>query len=467
VAGTTGILPDRYEAPRLAGSGGMGDIYVAHDSKLDRVVAVKVLAERLSQDPDLRVRFRREALTAARLSGEPHVVTIFDVGEHDGRPFTVMEHLPGGTLAEHVGDGAVDPELALDWLMQAAEALDAAHAKGIVHRDVKPANLLFDGAGRLQVVDFGIARVVDETAGMTAPGTVLGTAGYLAPEQAQGHETTAASDRYALAVVAYELLTGRRPFARESPTAEAAAHVHEIVPPASEQADLPEAVDAVFARALAKSPVHRFPTSAAFVEALAEALHGVPAPPPAAPPPRRRTVAPVAALVSGVLLLTVVGVGTALVAFRDDPPPPAATPEPRPTQQATTEPPPTTTVGQTTEPAQPPAASASAVSVEQATELNDEAFALMGDERWQEALPLLQRAVPALRGTYSDDFLYEAWAEYNLGRTLVELGRCSQAVPHLERSRALQGNHPDIRDALRECGENPGKGRGNRDEGDD
>jgi eukaryotic-like serine/threonine-protein kinase len=458
VAATTGILPDRYDAPRLVGSGGMGEIYVAHDRKLDRIVAVKLLAERLSADPDLRVRFRREALTAARLSGEPHVVTIFDVGEHEGRPFTVMEHLTGGTLAERAGSGPVDPEQALAWLAQAAEALDAAHGHGIVHRDVKPANLLFDSSDRLQVVDFGIARVVDETAGMTAPGTVLGTAGYLAPEQAQGHETTAASDRYALAVVAYELLTGRRPFERESPTAEAAAHIHEIVPPASEQADLPEAVDAVFARALAKKPVHRFPTAAAFVDALSEALHGTNPPPPVAPPPARRpSAAPVAALAAGVMLLTIVGIGAALLVFRDDPPPAAAPERTAPTQPTTTAPPPTTTVGQTTAPAPPPPAPANAVSVEQAAELNDEAFALMQDGRWEEALPLLRRAVPALRGTYSTDFPYEAYAEYNLGRTLVELDRCGEAVPHLERSRELQGNHPDIRDALRACGAQGGK----------
>jgi eukaryotic-like serine/threonine-protein kinase len=467
VAAPTGILPDRYDAPRLVGSGGMGEIYVAHDRKLDRIVAVKLLAERLSEDPDLRVRFRREALTAARLSGEPHVVTIFDVGEHEGRPFTVMEHLPGGTLAVRAGRGRVDPEQALAWLAQAAEALDAAHGHGIVHRDVKPANLLFDSSDRLQVVDFGIARVVDETAGMTAPGTVLGTAGYLAPEQAQGHETTAASDRYALAVVAYELLTGRRPFERESPTAEAAAHIHEIVPPASEQADLPEAVDAVFARALAKKPVHRFPTAAAFVNALSEALHAAPA--PAAPPPSRPSIAPVAAVFAGVLLLMVVGVGAALVAFRDDPPPPAATPERQPTTQpATTEPsPPTTTVGQTTASAEPPAAPASLVSVEQAADLNDQAFALMQEGSWREALPLLQRAVPALRGTYSADFPYEAYAEYNLGRTLVELDRCDEAVPHLERSRELQGNHPDIREALRACGAQGGKKGKSKDDEDD
>jgi eukaryotic-like serine/threonine-protein kinase len=452
VAGTTGILPERYDAPRLVGSGGMGEIYLAHDRKLDRVVAVKLLAERLSEDPDLRVRFRREALTAARLSGEPHVVTIFDVGEHDGRPFTVMEHLPGGTLADHADGGPVDPEQALAWLTQAAEALDAAHAHGIVHRDVKPANLLFDGADRLQVVDFGIARVVDETAGMTAPGTVLGTAGYLAPEQAQGRETTAASDRYALAVVAYELLTGGRPFARESPTAEAAAHIHEIVPPASERADLPEAVDGVFARALAKNPVHRFPTAAAFVDALAEALHGAPPPAPNVPPARRPSAAPVAALVAGVLLLTVVGVGAALLLFRDDPPQPAAAPETTAPSRGTTSPP-TTTVGETTEPdatATLPTEPAT-VSVEQAVELTDEATALMQEGRWREALPRMERAVPALSGTFSDDFRYEAYAEYNLGRTLAELGRCDEAVPHLERSRDLQGNRSEIKEALRDC----------------
>ncbi|MGH3027086.1 MAG: serine/threonine-protein kinase [Gaiellaceae bacterium] len=468
MAGTTGILPDRYDAPRLVGSGGMGEIYVAHDRKLDRIVAVKLLAERLSEDPDLRVRFRREALTAARLSGEPHVVTIFDVGEHGGRPFTVMEHLSGGTLAVRAGGGRVDPEQALAWLAQAAEALDAAHGHGIVHRDVKPANLLFDSSDRLQVVDFGIARVVDETAGMTAPGTVLGTAGYLAPEQAQGHETTAASDRYALAVVAYELLTGRRPFERESPTAEAAAHIHEIVPPASEQADLPEAVDAVFARALAKKPVHRFPTAAAFVDALSEALLGTNPPPPVAPPPARRpSAAPVAALVAGAMLLTIVGIGAALLVFRDDPPSAAPPETTAPTQPTTTAPPPTTTVGQTTAPTQPSPAPANAVGVEQAADLNDEAFALMQDGRWEEALPLLERAVPALRDTYSDDFPYEAYAEYNLGRTLVELDRCDEAVPHLERSRELQGNHPDIRDALRACGAQGGKNGKSKDDEDD
>jgi eukaryotic-like serine/threonine-protein kinase len=206
----------------------MGEIYRARDLELGRDVAIKVLGERFADDDALRRRFKREALTAARLSGAPHVVTIFDVGEWEGRPFIVMEHLPGGSLAERARSAPVGHEQALAWLAQAALALDAAHAEGVVHRDIKPSNLLFDGRGELRVADFGIARVVDDTsAGMTAAGTALGTAGYLSPEQARGEPATAASDRYALGVVAYELLTGGRPFERSSATAEAIAHAHE------------------------------------------------------------------------------------------------------------------------------------------------------------------------------------------------------------------------------------------------
>jgi tetratricopeptide (TPR) repeat protein len=441
------ILPSRYEEPRLVGRGGMGEIYLAHDRMLGRTVAVKLLAERLAEEPELRERFRREALTAAKLSAEPHVVTIFDVGEHAGRPFTVMEYLPGGTLAQRM-PGPVEPRRALAWLRQAAEALDAAHAGGVVHRDVKPANLLFDRSDRLQVVDFGIARLVDETLGMTAPGTILGTAGYLAPEQAAGRETTAASDRYALAVVAYELLTGRRPFERGSETAEAAAHIHEPVPPASEQGvGLPEEVDAVFARALAKSPVHRYPTAAGFVDALAEALQGRPS--AISPPPRRHRPLGAIAL-AGALLLALGGVAAALVARDDGRPEPAAAPDVRTvTQQVTVERQTTTEVQTTT--AETPAGADGGLDVDEAAALNDEAFALMQEGEWEEALPLLERAVPALQSTFSADFPYEAYAEYNLGRTLAELGRCEEALVHLDRSKELQGNRRDIVEARKSC----------------
>ncbi len=438
----TSILPGRYEVPRLVGRGGMGEIYVARDSVLGRTVAVKLLAERFAEEPELRERFRREALTAARLSDEPHVVTIFDVGEHEGRPFTVMEYLPGGTLAERARSRPVSPELAVTWLAQAAAALDAAHARGVVHRDVKPANMLFDGSDRLEVVDFGIARLVDETLGMTLTGTILGTAGYLAPEQARGEEVTAASDRYALGVVAYELLTGGRPFQRGSETAEAVAHINEPVPPASERAvGLPPEVDAVFARALAKSPPHRFPTATAFVGALRGALAGTPLSPP--PPARRRTrLAPLA--LAGALLLAAGGVTAAIVAAPADEDPPAAAPRPETvTREVTVEAGPTTVVQTVTEP--------TAVSVEQAAELNDEAFGLMQAGLWENALPLLERAVPALEGTYSDDFRYEAYAEYNLGRTLTALDRCDEARSHLQRSKQLQGNREEIKAAKRLC----------------
>jgi tetratricopeptide (TPR) repeat protein len=446
VSARAAILPSRYEEPRLVGRGGMGEIYLAHDRMLGRTVAVKLLAERLAEDSELRERFRREALTAARLSAEPHVVTIFDVGEHGGRPFTVMEYLPGGTLAQRM-PGPVEPARALAWLRQAAEALDAAHASGVVHRDVKPANLLFDGSDRLQVVDFGIARLVDETLGMTAPGTILGTAGYLAPEQASGRQTTAASDRYALAVVAYELLTGRRPFERGSETAEAAAHIHEPVPPASEQGvGLPEELDAVFAKALAKNPVHRYPTASGFVDALAGALQGRPA---RAVPPRPRRLRAGALALAGALLLALGGVAAALVSRDDGRPERAAAPGPRTvTQQVTVER--QTTSVQTITRASAPGPG-EGLDTDEAAALNDEAFTLVQEGEWEEALPLLERAVPALQGTYSEDFPYEAYAEYNLGRTLAELDRCEEALPHLDRSKELQGNRKEIVDAKKSC----------------
>ena len=451
------ILPGRYEKPRLIGRGGMGEIYLARDRMLGRTVAVKVLAERLAEEKELRERFRREALTAARLSGEPHVVTIFDVGEHDGRPFTVMEYLPGGTLAERARRRPVEPEQALAWLEQAAEALDAAHAHGVVHRDVKPANLLFDASDRLQVVDFGIARLMDDTLGMTAPGTILGTAGYLAPEQASGLETTAASDRYALAVVAYELLTGVRPFERTSETAEAAAHIHEPVPPASERgAGLPSAVDAVFAKALAKSPVHRYPTAGAFVDALADALRRrLASPPPSPAPTRARPLAPLA--LAGALLLALGGVAAALVTRGDADPTRASAPQLETvTQQVTVARQPTTVVQTITAPPPEAPGPSGPLDVEEAAALNDQAYALMQEGRWQDALLLLERAVPVLRGTYSDDFRYEAYAEYNLGRTQAELGECKESRKHLKRSEHLQGGREELDKALALCGK-PGK----------
>src|SRR5438034_483561 len=188
----TAILPPRYSGPEQIGRGGMGDIYRATDSVLGRVVAIKILADRYAHDESVRERFTREALSAARLSGEPNTVTIYDVGEHGDRPYIVMEYLGGGSLDDLLrSNGAQRPERVFAWLAEEARALDAAHREGVVHRDVKPANLMLDGEGHVHVADFGIAS----SAGMeslTMTGTVLGTAGYFAPEQAQGDRASAA-----------------------------------------------------------------------------------------------------------------------------------------------------------------------------------------------------------------------------------------------------------------------------------
>ena len=229
--GATGLrLPARYAGMTAIAHGGMGDVVRATDDRLGRTVAIKVLAERYATNDEFRARFLRESQTAASLSNEPYVIAIYDVGESDGGlPFIVMEYLPGGTLADRLRDGPVDRRQALAWLAQAASALDAAHARGIVHRDVKPANLLVAEDGTIRVSDFGIARAATHDT-LTAAGTVLGSTGYMAPEQARGEASTPASDRYALACVAFELLTGQRPFVRETHAAEAMAHANEAPP---------------------------------------------------------------------------------------------------------------------------------------------------------------------------------------------------------------------------------------------
>src|SRR5881275_2985645 len=221
-------LPDRYRVTRRIAAGGMATVYACEDLTLGRLVAVKVLASHFAADAAAAERFQREARAASRVSDHPHVVTIYDIGEHEDTAFIVMEYLPGGTLADRLKSGDPIPRpTALRWLEEAASALDHAHRAGIVHRDVKPANLLLDANGRLAVGDFGIARMAADS-GVTATGVVLGTAAYLSPEQALGRPTTAASDRYALAVVAYELLTGHRPFpAATGLAAQARAHVEE------------------------------------------------------------------------------------------------------------------------------------------------------------------------------------------------------------------------------------------------
>jgi len=275
-------LPERYRARRHIASGGMASVWCADDLVLGRTVAVKVLAERFAHDDMAVRRFKREARAAARVSTHGHVVTIFDVGDLQpevrgggpGRAFIVMEYLAGGTVADAIRVGAVRRHEALRWIREAASALDHAHARGIVHRDIKPANFLLNRSRVLHVADFGIARLVSEDT-ITSAGELFGTAAYLSPEQALGREATGASDRYALAVAAFELLAGERPFGAEHFTAQARQHIEDPPPNASARdRTLPLVVDDVLIRGMAKQPDERFDTAREFVDALENALSG-------------------------------------------------------------------------------------------------------------------------------------------------------------------------------------------------
>ena len=452
----TDLLPPRYRSPERIAVGGMGEVYRATDAVLGRAVAVKLLAERYSRDDGVRGRFTREALAAARLSGEPNIVTVFDVGEHAQRPFIVMEYLGGGSLEDRLREhGAQEVGQSLEWLEQAAAALDAAHRHGVVHRDVKPANLMLDRNDTVHVADFGIASAAG-TDSLTMTGTVLGTAGYLSPEQAQGERATPASDRYSLAVVAFELLSGRRPFESESITAEAAAHVNAPVPSIAEIYEgLPEELDAVFRRALAKDPAQRFETASEFVAALRAALAEAAGAtrsfrPAASAAPTLSVLTPVSRrrarrsrwpfLVALLALAAVGGAIAAIVLANGDNKSKAAPPsQPRTvtvTRQGST--------GQTTPTTPPPPAAAS--SSLSGSALNDAGYTKMQAGDYAGALPLLQQAVAKLSGV---GYPNEAYANYNLGYTLLQLGRCSDAIPYLQRAGKLEPQRHEPKDALK------------------
>jgi eukaryotic-like serine/threonine-protein kinase len=453
-------LPKRYRNPELIARGGMGEVYRAEDADLARVVAVKLLSGRFADNDAIRGRFTREALAVARLSHAPSTVTIFDVGEHDGRPYIVMEYLPGGSLADRIQrEGAQPVARSLEWLGQAAAALDAAHLHGIVHRDVKPANLLLDSDDRVKVADFGVASAAD-LGSFTEAGTVVGTAGYLAPEQARGERATPASDLYALAVVAFELLTGKRPFERESSTAEAIAHVSAAIPPASQSnPKLPPELDDVLARGLAKEPEHRYGSAAELVGAMREALDRaagttrVDAIPPAAPPRDRKRLPLLLLLLLGAALLA--GVLAATLLARDDDAETAGTTAPQTVKETVTLPGTTVVQTVTTAPEPPPATTTAAAepAAESPSELNDRGFELMQAGRYDEALPLLEQAVAGLSGSGE---LAEAYASYNLAFTRRALGQCDGVVELLDRSEQLQGKRKEItrlrKETERSCG---------------
>jgi len=258
-------IAERYELEEVVGQGGMSTVYKAHDSLLERNVALKVLHQQYNEDEDFVERFKREARSVAQLQ-HPNIVTVIDRGEEAGRQYIVFEFIDGENLKELVvRKGRLDLRDALEIALEVARGLAFAHDHGLVHRDVKPQNVLLNGDGRAKVTDFGIARSLDVDHGMTQTGTILGTSNYIAPEQASGQPVDAHTDVYSLGIVLYEMLTGELPFPGESFVAVAMKHIQEPAPNVLDvRGDVPLRVAEMIDRALEKDPEHRFPTMDAF-----------------------------------------------------------------------------------------------------------------------------------------------------------------------------------------------------------
>jgi len=263
------LVDNRYELRGLVGVGGMAEVYLAHDVILGREVALKLLKARYVEDEEFIERFRREARSAASLANS-YIVPIFDRGETgDGTYYIAMEYLPGGTLKDRIrATGALPPRIATEVALQAAQALRAAHKKGIVHRDVKPDNILYADAGHVKVVDFGIARATEATT-ISHIGDILGSVKYMSPEQAAGERVGPRSDLYSLGVVLYEMLAGRVPFEAKTPADVPAAHAGGPPPhPRELNLEVPEALDAIVMRLLSRDPADRYGGAAELIEEL-------------------------------------------------------------------------------------------------------------------------------------------------------------------------------------------------------
>jgi serine/threonine-protein kinase len=460
-------LSERYELVKPMASGGMAAVWCGRDLLLDRTVAIKLMAESLAADPAAVRRFKREARAAARLSGHPNVVTIYDVGQAApgiesaaGRPFIVMERLLGGTVADALRAAPIKAHRALKWLREAAGAIDFAHRRGVIHRDIKPSNFLLDAGRVLHVADFGIALVATEET-VTSTGQLLGTAAYLAPEVALGQPATEASDRYALAVAAFELLTGKRPFTAPHFAAQARQHI-ETPPPRASQRNpaLPEALDHPLIRGMAKRPEERFASAEELVGAIEAALATPVRPRPAAAPPAAvadtvrlpprpaaqepkpvpRPLSPaerrwparaviltaLAILVAGVAGVALGSGGGSQSAFlalgaRGSAAPKHSPPAPgKPTTHATSS-------------ARPAANIAPTSSTQSADALEARGHQLMVSGNYQAAIPVLRQAVSsAPHGS-----LTYAYALYDLGRSLRLAGDPQAAIPILRERLAI------------------------------
>src|SRR3989442_10894106 len=273
-------LGGRYELGSVLGRGGMAEVYLAHDTRLGRTVAVKTLRADLARDPSFQARFRREAQSAASLN-HPAIVAVYDTGEDyvDGVsiPYIVMEYVDGSTLRELLHSGRkLLPERAMEMTVGILQALEYSHRAGIVHRDIKPANVMLTRTGQVKVMDFGIARAMgDSGMTMTQTSAVIGTAQYLSPEQAKGEQVDARSDLYSTGCLLYELLTGRPPFVGESPVSVAYQHVREQpLPPSSFDPDIPPEFDAVVLKSLAKSREERYQSAGEMRQDIHRVLAG-------------------------------------------------------------------------------------------------------------------------------------------------------------------------------------------------
>ncbi|KUH85649.1 MULTISPECIES: Stk1 family PASTA domain-containing Ser/Thr kinase [unclassified Mycobacterium] len=260
-------LSDRYELGEILGFGGMSEVHLARDTRLHRDVAIKVLRADLARDPSFYLRFRREAQNAAALN-HPAIVAVYDTGEAETPsgplPYIVMEYVDGVTLRDIVhSDGPMEPRRAIEVIADACQALNFSHQHGIIHRDVKPANIMISKTGAVKVMDFGIARALADANSVTQTAAVIGTAQYLSPEQARGEKVDARSDVYSLGCVLYEILTGEPPFIGDSPVAVAYQHVREDpIPPSQRHNDITPELDAVVLKSLAKNPDNRYQTAA-------------------------------------------------------------------------------------------------------------------------------------------------------------------------------------------------------------
>jgi len=274
---TPGTKLGQYEVQDFIGQGAMGLVYRAYHSELERTGAVKVL-QAISPDLSAKARFRHEAQAIAQLR-HPNIVNVYDFGEYEGTPYMIVEYVPGGSLAARLGSGHLDPQEALKYLRGIASGLDYAHGKGVIHRDVKPANVLLEKDDSPVLADFGLAKLVQGTSLKSMTGATTGTPAYMAPEQVTGSDVGPAADRYSLATIAYEMFAGAIPFDGQGLMELLYAHVHrDPAPPSAHNPLLSPQVDEVILRGLARDPNLRWESCAAFVDALAVALNEKPAP---------------------------------------------------------------------------------------------------------------------------------------------------------------------------------------------